>query len=40
VNGKDDDGRTILTLSMANINKETPEFINLLLNEKGADPNI
>jgi ankyrin repeat protein len=34
VNSKDDEGRTLLALTMANINAESPEFIDLLLNQK------
>lgn len=32
VNSKDDEGRTLLTLSMKNVNNETPEFVDCLLN--------
>ena len=40
VNTKDDEGRTLLTLAMANINVDTPKFVDLLINDKHADPNI
>ncbi|CDW79015.1 nad(+) adp-ribosyltransferase-3 [Stylonychia lemnae] len=39
VNSKDDEGRTLLTLAMANINFESIEFINHLINSKGSDVN-
>mmetsp|Transcript_17911 Transcript_17911/g.12887 ORF Transcript_17911/g.12887 Transcript_17911/m.12887 type:complete len:162 (+) Transcript_17911:765-1250(+) len=39
VNCKDEKGRTLLMLSMINLNDDTPEFIEYLL-KKGADPNM
>ena len=39
-NTKDDEGRTMLTLTMANIHFETPDFVSLLISEKQADPNL
>lgn len=39
VNGKDDQGRTLIMLSLLVLNEESHEFISYLL-QKGADPNI
>lgn len=39
MDGKDDEGRTLLSLAICNINSETPDFVNLLLGEKQGDPN-
>lgn len=40
VNGKDEEGRTLITLSLLNISEETEEFVEFLIKEKGGDPNI
>jgi ankyrin repeat protein len=40
VNGKDEEGRTIISLSLMNITEETEEFVEFLIKEKGGDPNI
>lgn len=40
VNGKDEEGRTLITLSMMNPAKDTEEFVEFLIKEKGGDPNI
>lgn len=39
VNNKDEEGRTLLTLAMRNINLETAEFVNMIINSKGGDVN-
>jgi len=38
VNGKDEKGRTLLTLSLMDLTDRTVEFVKYLL-DKGADPN-
>jgi ankyrin repeat protein len=40
VNGKDEDGRTLISLSLMNITVETEEFVQFLIKEKEGDPNI
>jgi len=40
VNGKDEDGRTLISLSLMSITDETKEFVEFLIWEKGGDPNI
>lgn len=40
VNCKDDNGRTLLITSLNSISDSTYDFLKLLLEEKGADPNI
>jgi ankyrin repeat protein len=40
VNGKDEEGRTIISLSLLNITETTEEFVEFLIKEKGGDPNI
>ena len=39
VNSKDDEGRTLLALSMTDINSDSVEFISMLITDKGADVN-
>jgi ankyrin repeat protein len=39
VNGRDEKGRTLLTLALLNITERTVDFVKYLL-ENGADPNI
>jgi hypothetical protein len=39
VNCKDEKGRTLLTLSLLDLNERTVNFVKYLL-EKGADPNL
>lgn len=40
VNGKDENGRTLISLSLMNITPETEEFVEFLIKEKDGDPNI
>jgi len=40
VNGKDESGRTLISLSIVNQSDENEEFLEFLIKEKGADPNI
>ena len=40
VNGKDDNGRTLISLSLMNLTEETFDFVEFLIKEKGGDPNI
>lgn len=39
VNCKDENGRTLLTMALLDLNERTAEFVKYLL-EKGADPNL
>ena len=39
VNGKDEKGRTLLTLALMDLTDRTLDFVKYLL-DKGADPNI
>lgn len=39
VNGKDEKGRTLLTMALLDLTDQTVEFVKYLL-QKGADPNI
>lgn len=40
VNCRDDKGWTLLALCLLNVNKQSEEFIEFLLKEKKADPNL
>ena len=40
VNCKDDKGWTLLALCLLNVNKQSEEFIEFLLKDKKADPNL
>ena len=40
MNGQDEEGRTLISLSLMNITDETEEFVEFLIKEKKGDPNI